>query len=52
MGAKVEVRIVDPNRVGEVERNPMDALAVSRNEVDSLPHRLLDPQGAAPARKL
>src|SRR5260370_39790518 len=46
------MRVVDPDRVGEVERNPVDALAVSRDEVDSLPHCLLDPEGAAPARQL
>src|SRR5712692_9487764 len=46
------MRIIDPDRVGEVERHPVNALAVSRDEVDSLSHRLLDPQGAAPARQL
>src|ERR1700693_3208983 len=50
MGAQVEVRIVDPNRVGDVQWHPADALAVAGHQVDALLDGLLDPEGAAPAR--
>ena len=44
------MRIVDPNRVRQVERDAVDALAVARHEVDALADGLLDAGGAAAAR--
>src|SRR5207302_7315744 len=47
--AEIEVGVVDPDRVREVERDAMDALAVARHEVDALADRLFDAGGAAAA---
>ena len=39
---EVEMRIVDPHRVRKVQRRPLDALAISRDQVDALLDRFLD----------
>jgi len=49
---EVEMRVVDPDRMREVERDAVDALAVSRDEVDTLLDRLLDANRAATAGEL
>jgi hypothetical protein len=48
MRAEVEMGIVDPDRVRDVHRRPVDALAVAGNQVDALPDGFFDPEGAAP----
>src|SRR6266853_2633571 len=50
--AKVEIRIVDPHRMGKVERHTMDLLAISRHQVDALLDSLLDALGATATRDL
>jgi uncharacterized protein (DUF58 family) len=52
MCAEVEVRVIDPDGMREVERHAMDALPISRDEVDPLFDRLLDANRAATAREL
>src|SRR6266567_4683657 len=47
--SEVEVWIVHPDGMGEGPGNAMDALPVSRHEVDALGHRLLDTERAASA---
>ena len=52
VSTEVKVRVVHPHRVRDVQRHPLDALAVSRHEVDPFFNRLLDPERAASARHL
>ena len=52
MGAKVEVGIVDPNRMSEVEGHALDPLPVARDEVEALANRVLDSLRAATTRNL
>src|SRR5882672_10182649 len=49
VSAEVEMRIVHPDRVGEVPRHAMDALPVARHQVDPLFDRFLDAKCASPA---
>jgi len=46
---EVEVTVVDPNRVVEVERDPFDFLAVARHQVQALGDGLLDADRAVAA---
>jgi len=50
--AQVEIRIVDPHRVREVERHAVDLLAVSRHQVEAFFDRLLYTKRATAARDL
>src|SRR2546430_36912 len=47
--AKVEMGVVDPDRMNKVQRHAMDALPVPRHQVDALLDSLLDAKGAPPA---
>jgi hypothetical protein len=46
------MRVVDPHGMREVERHAMDALPISRDEVDPFFDRLLDANRAATAGEL
>ena len=52
VSAEVEVGVVDPDRVGDVERHAADLLAVARHQVDALSDRLFDALRAPPAGNL
>ena len=46
------MRVIDPDGVREVERHAVDALPISRDEVDAFFDRLLDADRAATAGEL
>ena len=52
VSAEVEIGIVDPNRVGQVQRHAVDTLAVTRDQMYSLLDRLLDTYRATAAGNL
>ena len=46
---QVEVRVVDPDRVSQVERDAMDTLAIAGHEVDALADSIFNPERSAAA---